>query len=1430
MYRGRTTLALAAASLAVVVVAQTTPVLVKDFASNTVADRLYPPQDAGEIAPGVFVYADFSRADPGGIWAWDSASGSAPQLISAHRLPSGLALPLSANVDVSGTNYPFALQSSRTSNHGIAFNGAYWYGAFGGGSQGFELYRSNGTASGSALFKDLWLGTGSSAPHSFVTDAGQMYFAANGFDAVSGKPSAQLYKSDGTSAATQAFASFGPTNGQSTGASLGLVATTNNLVVAGGRIYASIEQSADSRYSEGFIVDLLNLPARPIRSDLGKTTAELIQFEGSDVLLNSRITAGADGNAYFCGHSTADGNNGLFIDSGTSTDRIVLSGGSSCTGVLAADSNGAYFFARIDGNQGLYRARAGSVTSVAVNVDAATTGVSFGPEVFFIATGSQPGLMALDPVGGALRSVASFDPLANPGSAQYGANILTQRNGALWYSVRAPNANPGLYRLASNAAQPALQSTDATQYASLVGVQAQAAPYPRPQTGQRGSSISNTAPQRPTATGRALQPMLNGEVVGAANDSNAGGQRVTFISDSTEAGTRTLEVGSPLLATLAIPGGFMAAYSGNDVVNRLDYVTRDGVTTNVFTNNLSSGNRVDDVEEITALNQTGGRVFFVSNGVVEGNSSVTIDGLWAWSPDLAPYLISTEVSPLTPPMPLGHRMVYICSDQASEVRLCATDGGSEQILQTLMRLEGVKPSPFIRSSGNAQFGPVPAPNYFAQFLGYANDKLILEFQKIGTGFDSSSRQLVATDGTPEGTHVIVFQNQFATPDDYLASNGCRQDCAFLPATPGVSLGGKLIFGFGDSDEGQELWQIDGTSMEASRLVALRSGAAGGSPALFTAAGDVAYFVADNGNGGEIWRTDGTAAGTLQVTDFAPGPMGSDPSQLVWSPDLQVLHFAANRSDVGRELFRLDSNGQVSLESDFNAGPQSGRILNMVRAGRNLVLSANNGTTGEELYAAPVALNGLEQPRVYAMAAADVENTEVGSLAMRVVMDPPAAQAVTVDYATADGTATAGVDYTSSSGTLNFAAGETEKLVMVAITDDQEDEPNETLLLTLSDPVGAAIGNDTAVGVIQNDDRKIQNSFAFTTDSKISTISISAGNIRHFEWRAPPAGSPEADYQHGFLFLEVDKLTPGEQVNVTVSINVSSPDGGPSPGPCPIGFPGQPPPPPTPGCGAPSDSGYTPPENMVKCLPTGCAVYPAALMRSGAEQLIEFSLVDGGSGDADGLANTVIVDPIAPVFPGVIESFEFIQRNNVSPNRVITSERVTVSGGAGACTEISGDNGLQFSINDAAFTNTPSRLCVGQTVSVRHVSSGNLSTSKTSSLLVGDLFTVAFTTVTTAADRAPDAFTFATQSNVAPGAQISSETLTLTGYNVAVQVSPAGSMEYSINGGAFTKAKGTLRPGDRLKVRHTASTAKLGYTKSSIKVGETTGSFTTRTRQ
>lgn len=75
----------------------------------------------------------------------------------------------------------------------------------------------------------------------------------------------------------------------------------------------------------------------------------------------------------------------------------------------------------------------------------------------------------------------------------------------------------------------------------------------------------------------------------------------------------------------------------------------------------------------------------------------------------------------------------------------------------------------------------------------------------------------------------------------------------------------------------------------------------------------------------------------------------------------------------------------------------------------------------------------------------------------------------VEYATSDGTATTGVDYTFASGQLAFALGEASRTITVEVRGDILDERDETFFIRLGNASGAQIGDATGTATIDEDD-------------------------------------------------------------------------------------------------------------------------------------------------------------------------------------------------------------------------------------------------------------------------------------------------------------------------------------------------------------------------
>ncbi|MCW9680686.1 peptidylprolyl isomerase [Dolichospermum planctonicum UHCC 0167] len=90
------------------------------------------------------------------------------------------------------------------------------------------------------------------------------------------------------------------------------------------------------------------------------------------------------------------------------------------------------------------------------------------------------------------------------------------------------------------------------------------------------------------------------------------------------------------------------------------------------------------------------------------------------------------------------------------------------------------------------------------------------------------------------------------------------------------------------------------------------------------------------------------------------------------------------------------------------------------------------------------------------------NSNLQNVTYTVTLSRSDTRVITVNYATANGTATAGSDYTSRTGTLTFNSGVTSQSINIPILNDSINEANETFTLTLTSPTNANLGTRTSV--------------------------------------------------------------------------------------------------------------------------------------------------------------------------------------------------------------------------------------------------------------------------------------------------------------------------------------------------------------------------------
>ena len=153
--------------------------------------------------------------------------------------------------------------------------------------------------------------------------------------------------------------------------------------------------------------------------------------------------------------------------------------------------------------------------------------------------------------------------------------------------------------------------------------------------------------------------------------------------------------------------------------------------------------------------------------------------------------------------------------------------------------------------------------------------------------------------------------------------------------------------------------------------------------------------------------------------------------------------------IGDVLDEADETIAVTLSTPVNATLAAGA-------------ATGTGTVTDDDDAPTVS---IDSPSV-----AEGTGTTGGTLTFTVTLSAASGRPVTVAHARTGGTATSGADYTAlSAGRLTFAAGTTTRTIDVSVTGDATDEADETVVVTLSAPMHAALATAAGTGTITDDD-------------------------------------------------------------------------------------------------------------------------------------------------------------------------------------------------------------------------------------------------------------------------------------------------------------------------------------------------------------------------
>jgi hypothetical protein len=208
--------------------------------------------------------------------------------------------------------------------------------------------------------------------------------------------------------------------------------------------------------------------------------------------------------------------------------------------------------------------------------------------------------------------------------------------------------------------------------------------------------------------------------------------------------------------------------------------------------------------------------------------------------------------------------------------------------------------------------------------------------------------------------------------------------------------------------------------------------------------------------------------TVNIVNAPPTATGINTSPLTINEGSTFSFSLANPTDVSD----VDKG---SLQYRFNCGSGYGTFSTMnsrscptsaagIRTVKGQVRDKDGGVSAE--YTKTVRI--LPLLRITDRSVTE-GNSGTKSAVFTVRLSSASQQRVTVNYATANGTAKAPGDYTVKSGTLSFSAGETAKTISIAVKGERLKEPNETFFVRLSGATNAAIADASGQGTIINND-------------------------------------------------------------------------------------------------------------------------------------------------------------------------------------------------------------------------------------------------------------------------------------------------------------------------------------------------------------------------
>lgn len=905
----------------------------------------------------------------------------------------------------------------------VDFGGAVYFAAQGAGGTARQIWSTDGTAAGTVRAIDrAW----SSGPNAFAASGSRLFFTA-GTDATG----VELWVTDGTDAGTALVKDINPGPNQS------FIA---GMTAIGGRIVFSADDGVHGRElwasdgTTGGTVMLMDISA----SGHG--------LPSSFVSLGGRLCFGATSDALGRELWCTDG-----TSAGTALVTDVASGIESGVGDLVSIGSRLFFGGRVTGGEMVLWTSDGTaagtvrVADVAVGPSSSSAWMTaVGNVVFFVGSDSASGaeIWRSDGTTAGTALVADIEP----GSTGCQAQLLTAAGGRLYFTAVRSDLGREVWvtdgtaagtRPVADIAAGTASSTEQALISSQSIVALGDAVYFSANDGQ-GRELWRAAP----AGAAMVRPRGPWARSGRPGAGRAVGDRIAFqafdgtvhqlwSSDGSATGTARLETcAQPCPQNTGVGLGPVIDgalyFSAYDVAHGLELWRTDGTQagTRLFSDLVPGPASSSPGQPVAA----GSHLFFSVQDSIYG-------GLWSLD-------VETE------------NAARVASSEWEGISTRPLAAALGDILFTSTRT-GPFETTLHRSDGTAA-GTTPLRRLDQSMLagGFHTASGITFFVAGG----AEGRELWRTDGTIEGTRLV----RDICPG---ACSGLGSDVDQLPFA-GV-MDGRLFLMAWDGTSGYEPWVSDGTEAGTRMLRDVFPGAASSWPMPFQPMAGIVYFAAtSDAHGRELWRSDGTPEGTFLVKDAASGPdWGLPGHERTFLDAGGRLLYTGCLPATGCELWETDGSAQgTRLRQEFWPGPSGGYAGAVGTAGGFAYFSAASPATGFELWADAVG------PRVSVGDARVVEGDVAGAaLGFDVRIEGSAEKPLLVTYATAAGSATAGVDFTPVSGAVTFApGGPALHTVLVPVAGDLAQETDETLSLRLTGGTAAIVG-DPGAGVIEDDD-------------------------------------------------------------------------------------------------------------------------------------------------------------------------------------------------------------------------------------------------------------------------------------------------------------------------------------------------------------------------